>query len=92
MEDQGPPERHEVELSQALLPLLHILDLELDEIVTALLEKPSRRPIERQRARVANATIILCRRLAEDLRRYEHLSWLEDEGLEDGLTEEDLDF
>ncbi len=92
METQRQPARYEVELGQAALGLLHILDQEMDDLVQDLLAAPGRRPIERQRARVANAIVCRCRQLAEDLRRYEYLCWLEQEGLDDDLTEDDLDF
>jgi hypothetical protein len=86
------PQRYEVELGHVALPLLHILDQEMHDLLMDLLEKPNRRPIESQRAHVANAIVVLCRQLTDDLRRYSYLCYLEDEGLDVDLSEDDLDF
>jgi hypothetical protein len=92
METQQLPDPPEVEIGRAVLPLLRILDQEMDDIFQDLIAAPIRRPIERQRARVANCIVILCRNLADEMRRYEHLCWLDEDDRADDLTEEDLDF
>ncbi len=86
------PQRREIELGHAAMAILSVLERETDEIFQDLLASPVRRSIERQRARVANAIVVLCRDLAQEIQRYSHLCWLQDDNLADGLSEDDLEF
>ena len=88
--ERRQPEPSEVALGRGVLALLQRLDQEMDDIHQELLE--TRRPIERQRGRVAQGIAILCRNLADEIQRYEHLCWLQEEDLDADLTEDDLDF
>ena len=83
-------EPHEVELGHATLALAALLDREMDAIFRDILEHlANKSPLERQRAVAANRVVLLCRNLAEEVRRYEHLRGLLDSGQE---IDDDLDF
>lgn len=82
MEDRtqrGDP--HEVELGRAVLALAALLDREMDAIFQDILEHLAQgSAIERRRAVAANRVVLLCRNLADEVHRYEHLRWLVDAG------------
>jgi hypothetical protein len=74
-------EPHEVELGRATLALAALLDREMRAIsqdIRASFEDAG--PVERRRAAAANRIVIHCRNLAEQLRSYEHLTWLAEQG------------
>jgi len=84
-------ESAEVALGRATVNLTALLDREMDAIFQNLLEGLDvASSCERRRAVAANRVVLLCRNLAEELRRYEHLYWLHKREREDG--EEDLEF
>jgi len=71
-------EAPEVVLGRATLNLTELLDREMDAIFKDLLEEvinaaPS---LQQQRAVAANRIVLICRSLADELRRYEHVRWL----------------
>jgi hypothetical protein len=85
-----PQDPHEVELGKATLALAALLDREMDAIFQDLLEQLANdNTFQRQRAAAANRIVLLCRNLAEEVHRYEHLRWLVDGQAPD---EEDVDF
>jgi hypothetical protein len=68
----------EVVLGRATCTLTELLEREMDAIFKDLLEvvvdaAPS---LERQRAVAANRIVLICRSLAHEVRRYEHVRWL----------------
>lgn len=74
-------EPHEVELGRATLALAALLDREMNAIshdIRTNFEDAD--PLERRRASAAYRIVIHCRNLAEQIRRYEHLTWLADQG------------
>ena len=73
-------EPHEVELGHAMLALAGLLDREMDAIFKDILLDPVENELERGRATAANRIVMHCRNLAEHIRRYEHLTWLVDQG------------
>ena len=73
-----PMDAPEVLLGRATLNLTELLDREMDAIFKDLLEMvidaaPS---LEQQRAVAANRIVLICRSLADEVRRYEHLYWV----------------
>jgi len=71
-------EAYEVELGNATLALALLLHREMDAIFRDLIEEvrctsPS---LNHQRAVSANRIVLICRNLAEEIHRYEHLRWL----------------
>lgn len=84
-------EPHEVELGRATIALAALLDREMDAIFQDILPNlADADPLERRRATAANRIVILCRDLAGQVQRYEHLAWLADQGAE--LDPDDSDF
>ena len=74
-------EPSEVKLGQATLALAALLDREMNAIFQDVLPNlVDDDPLERQRATAATRIVLLCRDLAEQVRRYEHLRWLYDQG------------
>ncbi len=47
---------------------------------------------ERRRAVAANRVVLLCRNLAEEVRRYEHLYWLHRREQDTGEDEGEMEF
>jgi hypothetical protein len=81
----------EIELGRAVLALAAILDEKMDAIFRNLLDDIASAPtIERHRATAANRIVLLCRNLADQIRRYEHLRGLADAA--DELSDDDFDF
>jgi len=78
MEDR---ESYEVELGNATLALAALLHREMDAIFTDLIETVSHTSpsLSRHRAVSANRIVLICRNLAEEVRRYKHLRWLQDD-------------
>lgn len=71
MQDTKPAE---VVIGRATIHLTALLDREMDAIFQDLLEEMSvASPRERRRAAAANRVVLLCRNLADEIRRYEHL-------------------
>ena len=67
----------EVALGRATVSLTAILDREMDAIFKDLLDELAEAsPRGRQRAVAANRVVLLCRSLADEVRRYEHLYWV----------------
>jgi hypothetical protein len=84
-------EPHEVQLGRATLALAALLDREMDAIFQdLLLSLAGDDPLERQRATAANRVVLLCRDLADQVRRYEHLRWLAE--ADEGLKLDDCNF
>jgi len=84
-------EPHEVELGRATLALAALLDREMNAIFQDILPNlADADPLERRRATAANRVVILCRDLADQVRRYEHLAWLVDQGAD--IDPDDADF
>lgn len=84
-------EPHEVELGRATLALAGLLDREMNAIFQDILSNLDGDDLlERHRATAANRVVLLCRDLAEQVRRYEHLRWLADAG--EGLHIDDCTF
>ena len=78
------PEAHEVVLGRAALTLTTLLDQQMDAIFARSLEEVQEpQPIQRQRAAAANRIVLICRSLADELRRYEHLQWMVDNADDD---------
>ena len=77
-----PNEPHEIELGRATLALAALLDREMDAIFKDILgdDYPNAQALERRRAETANRIVCICRTLAEEVRRYEHLRGLVDAG------------
>jgi|CXWL01.1.fsa_nt_gi hypothetical protein len=74
-------EPHEVELGRATLALAALLDREMRAVSQDICNGfNDADPSERRRAAVANRIVIHCRKLAEQVRCYEHLTWLADQG------------
>ena len=70
-------ESAEVALGRATVNLIALLDREMDAIFQNLLEGLDVASAgERRRAVAANRVVLLCRNLAEEVRRYEHLYWV----------------
>ncbi len=83
----------EVALGHAALSLTELLDREMDAIFHRFLEEIQEpESIQRQRAAAANRIVLLCRGLAGELHRYEHLRWLLDHDDDDKNEDDDLDF
>lgn len=81
----------EIEFARALTALLHVLERDMDEAFTFLLhDTPSDPKSPRYRAaRAANRIVLSCRRLVDEIRRYENTRWwAQDEEPE----EDDIDF
>jgi len=86
MEDK---ESAEVALGRATVNLTALLDREMDAIFQNLLEGLDvASACERRRAVAANRVVLLCRNLAEEVRRYEHLYWKHRRELDAGKEEE----
>lgn len=74
MEDTEPAE---IAIGRAVVNLTALLDREMDAIFQDLLEELAEvSPRERRRAVAANRVVLLCRNLADEIRRYERLYWL----------------
>ena len=74
MEDK---ESAEVALGRATITLTAILDREMDAIFMDLLpDLAGATPRRRQRTVAANRIVLICRSLADEVRRYEHLYWV----------------
>ncbi len=85
MEDTEPAE---IALGRATVNLAALLDREMDAIFQDLLEGLAvASPRERRRAATANRVVLLCRNLADEIRRYEHLYWLHKHEPQDGQEE-----
>ncbi len=75
------------------LALAALLNREMDAIFKDLLDEMANvPPLGRQRATAANRVVLLCRSLAQELQRYEHLRWLVDAGEEEEEDEDPIDF
>ena len=83
----------EVALGRATITLTAILDREMDAIFMDLLpDLAGATPRRRQRTVAANRIVLLCRSLADEVRRYEHLYWVhkhESHGLD---VDEEIEF
>jgi hypothetical protein len=67
----------EVVLGRAAITLTAILDREMDAIFQDLVpDLDVATPRRRQRTVAANRIVLLCRSLADEVRRYEHLYWV----------------
>ena len=89
-----PMDAPEVLLGRATLNLTELLDREMDAIFKDLLERiidaaPS---LEQQRAVAANRIVLICRSLADEVRRYEHVRWLCDHTDSPGDDPDDRNF
>jgi hypothetical protein len=84
----------EVILGRAALTLTGLLDREMDAIFQRLIEEVAFTApgLEHKRAVAANRIVLLCRNLAAEIRRYEHLRSLLDLEEEDDENENDLPF
>ena len=86
-------ESAEVALGRAAVNLIALLDREMDAIFQSLLEGLDvASSCERRRAVAANRVVLLCRNLAEEIRRYEHLYWLHESEQEHGEEEGEIEF
>jgi hypothetical protein len=82
-------ESAEVALGRATVNLTSLLDREMDAIFQNLLEGLDvASACERRRAVAANRVVLLCRNLAEEVRRYEHLYWRHRREMDAGEEEE----
>ena len=67
----------EVALGRAAITLTAILDREMDAIFMDLLpDLALATPRQRQRTVAAHRIVLICRSLADEVRRYEHLYWV----------------
>jgi hypothetical protein len=82
---------HELALGRAALTLTRLLDHQMDTIFQDLLQEETLVPssLPHQQAVSANRIVLLCRNLADELRRYEHLRWLLDHSEDDVNEHED---
>ena len=91
------PLTHELALGRAALTLTGLLDQEMDAIFQRLIEEVAFTApgLEHKRAVAANRIVLLCRNLADEVRRYEHLRWLldhEEQDEDDENEDDDLPF
>ena len=88
MEPQDP---HEVELGKATLALAALLEREMDATAKDIRDHLARdSPLQRLRGAAAHQVVLLCRDLADQVHRYEHLRGLVDAG--EDLPEDDIPF
>jgi hypothetical protein len=88
MEPQDP---HEVELGRAIVALLALLEREMDATAKDIRDHLARdSPLQRLRGAAAATVVDLCRELADQIRRYEHLRALVDAG--EDLPEDEIPF
>lgn len=87
-------EPYEIEFGRVVTAVTEILERDMDEAFQDLVHRAgtNRFAPEHKAAQAANRIVVLCRRLAEELRRYQnHARWCE-ECEEDDRAEEELPF
>jgi len=86
------PEPFEVEFGRVVTAVTAILARDMDEIFQDLVHRgpPHRHDPKHRAARAANRIVVLCRRLADALQRYEDTRWWEPE--EDDDPADDIPF
>lgn len=86
-------ESAEIAIGRATVNITALLDREMDAIFQNLLEGLDvASSCGRRRAVAANRVVLLCRNLAEEIRRYEHLYWLHQRERENGEEETEIEF
>jgi hypothetical protein len=82
---------YDVELGKATLAITGLLEREMEATARDIREHLSRTsPLQRLRGAAAAAVVDLCRELADQIRRYERLRGLVDQG--EDLPEDDIPF
>lgn len=78
-------EPREIETAHIAAAVVDILARDMDDAFLGLLEEAGNnlQSPQRRRASVANRIVVLCRRLANEIVRYEGLPWWEEENLEE---------
>lgn len=85
---------YEIEIGHLTEAVTDMLARDRDEVFQDLLHEigTDQRVPARQRAEVANCIVVLCRRLTEQIRRYERLCWWEKSLDEDQNCDDDIPF
>lgn len=83
----------EVALGRATVNLCALLDREMDAVCGDLLEEMAEAsPCGCRRTTAAHRVVILCRSLADEIRRYEQLYWRHQHERETGQQEQEIEF